>query len=54
VGEVAIALAGRVVGAELDQRRHVRLVDDYISELRDLAPSGNGHGPAPQDGPGEG
>jgi len=54
VGELALALAGRMVGESLDRDRQLRLVDDYIAELQDLAPSGNGHGPGPRGGtPGE-
>jgi F-type H+-transporting ATPase subunit b len=44
VGELSVALAGRVVGESLDRERHLRLVDNYIRELGGLAPSGNGHG----------
>ena len=44
VGELSVALAGRVVGESLDRERHLRLVDSYIRELGGLAPSGNGHG----------
>ena len=39
VGELSLALAGRVVGETLDKTRQLRLVDDYIKELEDLAPS---------------
>jgi len=39
VGELSLALAGRVVGETLDKTRQLRLVDDYIRELEDLAPS---------------
>jgi F-type H+-transporting ATPase subunit b len=44
IGELSLALAGRMVGESLDRDRQLRLVDDYIAELQDLAPSGNGHG----------
>jgi F-type H+-transporting ATPase subunit b len=46
VGELSLALAGRMVGESLDRDRHIRLVDDYIKELERM-PSGtgtNGHG----------
>jgi len=45
VGELSLALAGRVVGETLDKDRHLRLVDQYIEELGRTAPtSGNGNG----------
>jgi F-type H+-transporting ATPase subunit b len=44
VGELSLALAGRMVGESLDRERHLRLVDDYISELGAISPSGNGNG----------
>lgn len=52
VGDLSLALAGRVVGESLDRDRHLRLIDDYIRELGALQPAaaGNGHGadaPAP-------
>jgi F-type H+-transporting ATPase subunit b len=37
VGELSLALAGRVVGETLDKTRQLRLVDDYINELEQLA-----------------
>lgn len=44
VGELSLALAGRMVGESLDRDRHLRLVDDYIAELSSLpARGGNGH-----------
>ena len=43
VGELSLALAGRMVGESLDRDRHLRLVDDYIRELGAM-PSGNGNG----------
>jgi F-type H+-transporting ATPase subunit b len=52
VGVLSVELAGRVVGAELDRERHLRLVDDYIRELGGLAPSGNGHGAPGSSSPG--
>jgi F-type H+-transporting ATPase subunit b len=33
VGEIAVSLAGRVVGAELDTKSHERLIDDYIDQV---------------------
>ena len=38
VGEIAVQLAGKVVGAELDTSAHGRLIDEYIDEVA----SGNG------------
>ncbi len=39
VGEIAVELAGRVVGATLDAAAHERLIDEYIDQV---AASGNG------------
>ncbi len=39
VGEIAVALAGRVVGASLDEAAHRRLIDDYIDQV---GTAGNG------------
>jgi F-type H+-transporting ATPase subunit b len=50
VGELSVALAGRMVGESLDRDRHVRLVDDYIRELGGLTPSGNGHAASEPEG----
>jgi len=51
VGELSLALAGRMVGESLDRERHLRLVDDYIRELGAMpSPGGNGAG----DGNGHG
>jgi F-type H+-transporting ATPase subunit b len=41
VGELSLALAGRVVGESLDKERQHRLVDEYIEELT-KGSSGNG------------
>jgi F-type H+-transporting ATPase subunit b len=41
VAEIAVDLAGRVVGEELDRSRHERLIQDYIDQV---AQSGNGSG----------
>ena len=38
VGEIAVELAGRVVGESLDERAHARLIDEYIDRSR----GGNG------------
>jgi F-type H+-transporting ATPase subunit b len=47
VGELSVAIAGKVVGRSLDQDKdlQLRLVDDYIKELGAAAPT-NGHGSA--------
>jgi F-type H+-transporting ATPase subunit b len=39
VGEIAVDLAGRIVGESLDRERHAKLIDDYISAV---AATGNG------------
>lgn len=41
VGQIALELAGRVVGRSLDEKSHQRLVDEYI-ELVGSAETGNG------------
>ena len=41
VGEISVQLAGKVVGEELDTKRHVQLIDRYIREVGEL---GNGSG----------
>jgi F-type H+-transporting ATPase subunit b len=33
VGEIAVDLAGRVVGQSLDKQSHERLIDDYIEQV---------------------
>jgi F-type H+-transporting ATPase subunit b len=38
VGEIAVELAGKVVGESLDSSAHTRLIDEYIDEVT----SGNG------------
>jgi F-type H+-transporting ATPase subunit b len=45
VGALSVELAGRIVGESLDRERHLRLVDEYISELGAMSPP-NGHAPA--------
>ncbi len=49
VGELSLALAGRVVGETLDKTKQLRLVDDYIKELEELAPSNGKKGSRPRD-----
>jgi F-type H+-transporting ATPase subunit b len=44
VGEVAVELAGRVVGAELDKKAHERLIDEYIDEVASSGGSNDGAG----------
>jgi len=39
VADIAVTLAGRVVGAELDPKSHERLIEEYIEQV---ASSGNG------------
>jgi F-type H+-transporting ATPase subunit b len=41
IGEIAVELAERVVGASLDAKSHQRLIDEYIDEVASGA-SGNG------------
>lgn len=41
VGQVAVELAGRVVGKSLDAKAHEQLIDDYIDQV---ATSGEGSG----------
>jgi F-type H+-transporting ATPase subunit b len=41
IGEIAVELAERVVGASLDAKAHQRLIDEYIDEVASGA-SGNG------------
>ena len=33
VADIAVTLAGRVVGAELDTKSHARLIDEYIEQV---------------------
>src|SRR5207237_5088529 len=40
VGELSLQLAGRMVGESLDRDRHLRLVDDYISDLEAMPDGG--------------
>jgi len=44
VGELSLALVGRVIGDSMDQSRQRKLVDQYIEELAALPAAGNGHG----------
>jgi len=41
VADIAVTLAGRVVGAELDTKSHERLIDEYIEEVAS-GPNGQG------------
>ena len=41
VGQIAVDLAGRVVGESLDERSHQRLIDEYIDQV---AASGTSNG----------
>ncbi len=41
VADIAVSLAGRVVGAELDTKSHERLIDEYIEQV---ASGANGEG----------
>ncbi len=43
VGEIAVELAGRVVGKSLDKGAHDRLIDEYIDQVA-ASESGNGNG----------
>ena len=43
VGEIAVDLAGRVVGQALDKKAHEKLIDDYIDQVAGKA-DGNGSG----------
>jgi F-type H+-transporting ATPase subunit b len=42
VGQIALELAGRVVGRSLDEAAHQRLVDEYIDLVGSAEGSGNG------------
>ena len=39
VAQIAVELAGKVVGQELDPSAHTRLIDEYIDQVA----SGNGN-----------
>jgi F-type H+-transporting ATPase subunit b len=43
VGDLSLALVGRVIGESMDQKRQRKLVDQYIDELATM-PAGNGNG----------
>jgi F-type H+-transporting ATPase subunit b len=51
VGELSVAIAGKVVGKKLDRDKELslQLVDDYINELGAVAPR-NGHGGSESEG----
>jgi F-type H+-transporting ATPase subunit b len=44
VGELSLALVGRVIGDSMDQGRQRKLVDQYIDELATMPAAGNGNG----------
>ncbi len=44
VGELAVEVAGKIVGDSLDKDRHLRLVDDYIDELNGSEGGAGGSG----------
>ena len=44
VGQIAVDLAGRVVGQSLDPAAHERLIDDYIDQVAQGNGNGNGEG----------
>ncbi len=43
IGEIAVTLAGRVVGEALDAKAHQRLIDGYIDEISQTAASNGAH-----------
>jgi F-type H+-transporting ATPase subunit b len=42
VGDIAVELAGRVVGQSLDRTTHERLIDDYIDQVASSGTNGRG------------
>jgi F-type H+-transporting ATPase subunit b len=42
VGDIAVELAGRVVGQSLDRTAHEKLIDDYIDEVARSGNNGDG------------
>jgi F-type H+-transporting ATPase subunit b len=44
LAEASVELAGRVVGETLDQERHMRIVEQYIDDVKALHGTGNGNG----------
>ena len=42
VGEIAVELAGRVVGQSLDRTAHERMIDDYIDQVSSSGTDGRG------------
>ncbi|HEX6132286.1 MAG TPA: F0F1 ATP synthase subunit B [Actinomycetota bacterium] len=44
VGDIAVELAGRVVGRSLDRSAHERLIDDYIDEVAAGGTNGRARG----------
>jgi F-type H+-transporting ATPase subunit b len=53
VGSIAVEIAGRVVGASLDEGTHQRLIDEFIDEVASGAAT-NGNGAGSTDGDGNG
>jgi F-type H+-transporting ATPase subunit b len=54
VGELSLVLAEKTVAASLDRERHLRMVDEFISELSSMPASSNGNGHTPSGGEGSG
>ena len=44
LAEASVELAGRVVGETLDQERHMRIVEQFIDDVKALGGSGSGNG----------
>lgn len=44
VGAIAVDLAGRVVGASLDEKAHAKLIDEYIAQVAEGDGKGSGGG----------
>ena len=44
LAEASVELAGRVVGETLDPERHMRIVDQFIDDVKALGGTGNGNG----------
>jgi F-type H+-transporting ATPase subunit b len=53
VGELSLALVGRVIGDSMDESRQRKLVDRYIEDLATMPAAGNGHGSGSVSGSGE-
>lgn len=50
LAEASVDLAERVVGESLDRERQLRLVDQFIDEVRSMPANGNGGGSRPEGG----